>query len=292
MMTTENYHLCVNIYFQDYRETKGIIDFYIFVKNFVEGLGRTISHFSCDYFGNTQIVKKEQVYRFSNQNIKKLDLILENVKFRNLFFYQSDSRDVLYDSTVIIALDDDTRYKPYRRIYIEMSHNIMSQLEKNGYQKNFFVDLFQGVDQIVDIQYGFITAMAQSKLPAIYFSDVHVSTTDKDEILNLAIWLSKRDKYDKKMRSIYWGNLLGVGHLTTINDENLFLEQLTTLLGKNNVIKFSSGKVFFSVSDMSNIDIVSEYKQRTEDLLGILDNFNLIIKSDGTEYIPGLFYQK
>lgn len=245
-MTTD-LQVCIVTYFQEWRSPAWSGDVKDLALDVAKSLGATFSHFSCNYKGEVRPIRKNKTYRYLGRNLANLEILVRDQEMLNLCYVNSPNADVIHNTEFAVLGDNDTGYNPYRRVYIEFP---ISRIESYGSEEKtkFLCSWIERVDEIADVQYGFVATMERSKLPGIYFSDIAVSTVDAFEELNLNMWLVKRIAYSTVIRSIYLANLLGHGHVSRMaHDTGKLVMGLKNLLGEDHVKVLPSGKTYFDL---------------------------------------------
>jgi hypothetical protein len=243
---TSRIQVCIVTYFQEWRVSDWSKRLKDLASEFASSLNIHFTHFSCNYKGEASQLKKNKTYQFLGRNLTKLDMVSKERELTTLCYVSSPKADVIHNTEVAVLGDSETGYRPYRRIYLEFP---LSHIESYNHKAKaeFLFSLMEKIDEIADIQYGFIGTMEQDKLPGIYFGDIGVSTLASEEDLNLQTWLTRRSSYASAIRSIYMANLLGRGHIGRIRDQSQFIKGLKALLGADHVRVLSSGKIYFDL---------------------------------------------
>lgn len=283
-MNTKNLQICLVVYFQNYRQLNWAEQFQGFAKAIAKDLNTSLTHFSCKHIDTVKYLKSDHVYCCEPPHTTLLEDLLVNrqEKVKNVYYHISPSTDLFHDAEITICLDNDQTYRPYRRLYVDLP--LSRLLSWRSQISQWIVNM----DNLVSIQYGLVTTMLREKIPAIYFSDMQLSNLSKEEMFNLGLWRKQRQYYAYKVRSVYWGNILGIEHLNVVQSKESFWESLKDCVGNQNIIRLPSGDILFFVSDMPENASTSSFTAVRQ----LLVDYNLLIEATGEGYLPGIYSQQ
>jgi hypothetical protein len=109
---------------------------------------------------------------------------------------------------------------------------------------SFVSSLVSALNRIGQLDYALATTMDPA-LPGSFFRGIFTSNLSDDEALDLATWKLKLNERKIKLRGLYWGNLLGPGHLAQLIDKQAFLSSLETLVGSHRLTTINGETLFF-----------------------------------------------
>jgi hypothetical protein len=104
--------------------------------------------------------------------------------------------------------------------------------------------MVSALNRIGQLDYALVTTMDPA-LPSSFFRSIFTSNLSDDEALDLATWKLKLNERKTKLRGLYWGNLLGPGHLAQLTDKRAFLSSLETLVGSHRLTTINGEALFF-----------------------------------------------
>jgi hypothetical protein len=110
-----------------------------------------------------------------------------------------------------------------------------------------------------------------SALPGTYFRGIFTTDLSDDQALDIATWETKIDERKTKLRGLYWGNLIGPGHLSQLKDKQVFIARLEALIGSQCLTTINGDALFFMLPslDMTSDPVASSVESllKEEDLL-------------------------
>jgi hypothetical protein len=267
------------LYFQRDRSPNWLDGLLEITGNIAQTIGVLPTHLDYSYHENRQghKLQKTKGHIFSAKNVEKLKLDVSSGL--DLCGVSFEHRPIPQKANLS---DVAVRYSPtttrlYKIIDVEIARDLLGRLTTSA-QRDFLNNQLVLIDNIIDVQYGLITIMDEMQNPGIYFSDFGVKPMSQEENLNLGMWVKKemRQSYETKLRAVYKCNLLGLGHISAIENFPNFMNALRAIVGDDDVVQMPSGKAIFWQP---------ESEQRQLELKKLLDKHQLLLHPDGTEYM-------
>lgn len=239
--------------------------------NLCQQLGVEITHYfyTLDPKENLPNLSREGKLTLNGKNL--LIKALTEKPIKELVLWSDYPEHEYYEfKTEIINTGPFNRYK---YVYLELPMDYINRLETTF----LFVlvnKLLYDWNQIGQLDYALVTEM-DSSLPSTYFSNIFTDDLNKEQALDIATWITNLNERRKKIRGVYWGNLLGPGHLSQANDKMAFISHLETLMKGSKITVIDNKSLFFMFSspDISNDPIAKEVKS-------FLKNQNFLMEGD------------
>jgi hypothetical protein len=209
--------------------------------------------------------------RFDPDGISPLKQILAEQPVYQLSLFSQD--DEHSSGNLRCEIFDEERFRGNRYAYIQFPLSRVEGLTGSALFA-FVSSLLSALDQIGSLDYAMITIM-ESSLPATYFREAFSEDLSDEEALNLATWISQSKSCKTKLRGLYWGNLLGPGHLSQIADRSTFMNRLAALVGSQRMTHIRRDMLFFILpsSDVTSDPIVSS-------VAALLNEHHLLMQPD------------
>jgi hypothetical protein len=162
----------------------------------------------------------------STKNLHRLDKILSKRKIIQLLLWSNSIDPDGSEYRMLDAEFQDYGFDNYKYVCIYFQ---MGLIENWTIEKifSFTSNLLNILNHLGKLDYAFITVM-DDLFPQTYFREIFTSGLSKEEALNLAMWKRKFVDRKKRLRGLYWGNMLSPGHLAQIVNKREFLEILDT----------------------------------------------------------------
>ncbi len=221
----------------------------IVAESLAQVLGIKFTHVVCSHdLGKNAPLRDRQDYRWNDHNRSRLDALLAMTSPSILTFTASVSPQA-YPHTWICMAEGIL----YSILYIECSAGICSFPEKPSEDFRRYVELLSHASRLCDALYGFVTQMQADSWPAFHFTtDWEVPDMTPKEAEDLDIWYEQRDDYWRKVRGVYWGNLLSAAHLSQLGGAATFARNIAAIVGTDLVARLDDDKVFFMLPDMAD----------------------------------------
>jgi hypothetical protein len=133
-----------------------------------------------------------------------------------------------------------------RYAFFQFPNDLIVQLPEQS-QFELVKELFSALNRLGRLDYGFATTMDFAEMPWLYFRGYSLPKLSRDLKLNLALWHRQIREYKKKVRGVYWVNVLGAGHLAALNDRQGFERRLADLIGRESLSTFGQTDLCFRV---------------------------------------------
>ena len=276
------YSIVVSLYGQEFKVKDWASEFRSFAVRLSNRVDIPFRYFYCTFFDNNEILTKE--LRMIPRNSEKIDQFVRSTNLRSLGFSaiaaDAPNRHRDYDIEVFLARPHPSPYvgKPWHQFFLMLAPPAYQALAKSGEADFFFLALFREVESFIDVRYGLVNAMPSEKLPALYFSNISTNTLSTSDRNDLSIWRRCGHLYQKKIRGVYWGNLISDLHLG--ENRQVILNELGNILGTANVQEWSEGKYFFLMpTDLAELSKnPKEFEQIHGKLHQILAKYELLME--------------
>lgn len=140
---------------------------------------------------------------------------------------------------------------PYHLLYIEWREGKIGSGGRITDHFPVFVELLSASEALCEGLYALVTRMSVAALPAMYFAaDADVPNMTAEEDQNSLTWYEQRGDFWRKVRGVYWGNLLSAGHLSALGGAIQFVQDIGSIVGADLVAHLDDDKVFFMLPDM------------------------------------------
>lgn len=194
-------------------------------------LGAEVNRFSYTVLGG-----KEKKLKFTEPNVARLLAEAEVNGLKSLTLNQQQPEDEYLVDTTFMALA--VQGKPYGRFYVNLPPNSLPEgrgllLGKNSIMRTLL--------DIGPVGYGLVHPMERQKWPSLYFGNLETPGLSSAEKVDLQTWWRKGNQFGEKVRDVYWGNILSLGHLSN----NRIIDQLRELIGPDNVAWISGDALMF-----------------------------------------------
>jgi hypothetical protein len=157
---------------------------------------------------------------------------------------------------------------PYHLLYIEWREGNSATSGKISDHFPIFLELLSAADTLCDGLYAFVTRMSVVALPAMYFgANIDVPNMSPEEDQNSLSWYEQRKDFWRRVRGVYWGNLLSAGHLSALGGATQFAQDIGSIVGADLVARLGDDKVFFMLPDLDESRTEVEKLLRKADLL-------------------------
>jgi hypothetical protein len=163
--------------------------------------------------------------------------------------------------------------------YIQFPSYHVSNLAPNS-QFSFIRNLLESLAGIAPLDYALVTLMDDSKFPSTYFRGIYNSRLSYDEILNQAMWQGHIAERKRKLRGIYWGNLMGALHLSSLKDKANFEKRLASLVGYEFIVKINNDNLFFLLPAIATETSSNNIVHLVE---ALLREYDLLMQPDGKD---------
>lgn len=224
------------------------MSFFELIKSLSSRLGFTLTNlsFSNDNADSDQNIKEVELTPSATD---KLKLILEHNSIIDLSVWSADeARDKKTNLNLYGKITSDTLYGDYNYAYIQFPFESIEQISHESIFP-FVKHLIVSLNDIFRLDYALVTRMDDGKLPSMYFHGIYNPALTQDEIINLATWQRQNSERKTHLRGLYWGNLMGKGHLSRLANKESFIAKLKFLLGENSVATVSTNMLFFLLPD-------------------------------------------
>ena len=281
------YSIVVSLYGQEFKVKDWASEFRSFAVRLSTRVDIPFRYFYCTFFANNEILTKE--LRLIPRNSEKIDQFVRSTDLHSLGFSaiaaDAPNRHRDYDIEVFLARPHPSPYvrKPWHQFFLMLAPPAYQALAKSGEADLYFLELFREVESFIDVRYGLVNAMPSDKLPALYFSNISTNTLSTSDRNDLSIWRRCGHLYQKKIRGVYWGNLITDLHLG--ENRQVILNELGNILGTANVQEWSEGKYFFLMpTDLAELSKNSkEFEQIHGKLHQILAKYELFMEQASCE---------
>lgn len=247
------------------------LEFVGVIQNLCRNLGIGLTHFdyALDQDENGGELSNEG--SFDPDGIDRLKRALAEQPVFELALWSDYDKHPYYD--LQSELIGTGRFGGYNYVVVQFPMHHVGNLTSTALF--YFVSgLVSALNRIGQLDYALATTM-DSALPGSYFRGIFTSNLSDDEALDLATWKLKLDERKTKMRGLYWGNLLGPGHLAQLTDKRAFLSRLETLVGSQSLTTINGDALFFM---LPSLDVTSDPVSASVESL--LKEYDLLIQPD------------
>jgi hypothetical protein len=211
---------------------------------------------------------KSKTMKFTDESIEK---------------FKSDLPDVLYRGFELLALSPGWEYKSrdkkfsllYNEDFNRRGDRILTfSLNKESflalYPRDKIIELYLGMARHIqekegELVYGFVFSMASEKFPGMFIAGIgNENLTDKEEEL-LEAWNDVKDQCDRKIRTVFWGDLVTSRHFKRPDN----LDQLRKVVGEGNVHVLERSAFFFHLP-WDSLELGNENKGVRQKILSVL----------------------
>lgn len=201
------------------------LEFIRIVQDLCQQLGLVLN--KMDYtFADDELDNAQNEAVINSENLNHLDLILRKEMIDELLLW---SDRIPSGESEYINLDAELRSKKFDNYKYVCIYFRMEFVENWAMAKLFSLasDSLNVLNHLGRLDYALITTM-KAFLPQTYFRGIFTSGLSKEAALNLAMWKQTYVDRKKKLRGLYWGNLLSSSHLAQIGNKGEFLDILET----------------------------------------------------------------
>jgi hypothetical protein len=202
------------------------LEFVRITQNLCQQLGFTLKYM--DYaFAEDELDFSKTETVINSESMHQLDRILRERTVTELLLWSDNEASVKPPYVHLNSEFRDTETDNYKYACIYFS---MKLLENWSMEKLFssIRDLLTTLNSLGRLDYVLITTM-KTFLPQTYFRGIFTPGLNQGDALNLAMWERKFVDRKKKLRGLYWGNLLNSGHLAQIISKKELLDILDSL---------------------------------------------------------------
>ncbi len=243
------------------------LDYVGVIQNLCQQLGIVLTHFAYDLDRDVYGKRPTNEGRFDPDGVARLKQVITERSLYQLALWSDYDEHPYFD--LRSELNDSNRFGFYSYAYIQFPlHHEVNPISTDLF--SFVSSLLSSLNRIGQMDYALVTMM-DSALPATFFLNVFTTNLSDDEALNLATWKIKLEERKTKLRGLYWGNLLGPGHLSQLTDRQAFLARLEALIGSQRLTTINGDALFFMlpspdmISDPAAASVESLLKE--QDLL-------------------------
>lgn len=261
---------CLFVCSDQFQISNNGLEYVRFIQNLSQQLGIELTHYA---FASSE---EENLYiegYFDKNALYRLEKLIVGSRSFAISIWsdkhiQEDSYYALNSQLTNMVMSGD--YK-YLFIQIPMDY-VLNQISSTLFL--FARDLLISLDQIAVIDYALCTQM-NSAVAGLFFNGAFTDEISDEEAMDLAIWNSRLDERNTKLRGLYLGNLLGPGHLSQISNQQEFIARLDTLIGNQSIAIINNHSLFFMLpspnlaSDSVAISVHS-----------LLESYNLLMEPD------------
>lgn len=239
--------ICLPIYARSLRSDRWGAMVMMVAETIARKLGIDLDHVLCIHkLGKKAPLKSEYDYAWNQRTKEQLDALLqmENPEFLS---FTATKPDQGYPCLWINVQVD----VPYHLLYIEWREGKSASGGRISDHFPAFLELLSVTETLCDSLYALVTRMSIAALPAMYFAadaDVPNMTSEQDE--NSLTWYEQRMDFWRKVRGVYWGNLLSAEHLSVLGGTERFMQRIVSIVGSDLVARLEEDKVFFMLPDM------------------------------------------
>lgn len=193
--------------------------------------------------------------------------------------FNGDLPDVLYKGFELLALlpgwEYKSRDKKFSVIYNEdfnlRGDRILTlSLNKDSflamYPRDKIIEVYLEIARYIkkndgELSYGFVFSMASDKFPGMFIAGIGNENLTKKEEELLTAWSDGKDQCDRKIWTVFWGNLVTSRHFKRPDN----LDKLKKVVGVGNVHDVESSVFFFNLPG-DDFELGKENKQMRKEL--------------------------
>jgi hypothetical protein len=225
-------------------------DFVTFAEQLQGKLNLTYSHFDCMYWREEKTGLAVKSLRYVKRNMARIHRLLTTVRINGLGFTAATAAtDFTRDAECSLGFYcPDPRPgvpKPYYQFSFQVIPEVLASATQQDGTLAFFVALIRKVEKLVNVRYGLIQPMDKEKRGGLYFANVFSEHLSQAERQDLHLWLGSNVEYSRKIRGVYWGNLITDDHLGAHREA--VLTKIRDVLGAGSLVKISAGKYFLAL---------------------------------------------
>jgi hypothetical protein len=258
--------ICFPIYSRSFRSVAWGRAAVEVAENIAAVLGMSFTHMTCVHvLGKKSPLKSEHDYEWNGRTRERLSAVLDMRNPESLTF-TAMRPDLEYPTLWIDMHADD----PYQLLYIEWRVGNIATSPRLPAHLGVFLELLSAADPLTDVLYALVSRMSVAALPGMYFAaDADVPNMTQEEDRNSLTWYAQREDFWRKVRGVYWGNLLSAAHLAALGGAAQFALDIASIVGEDLVVRLGEDRIFFMMPDMDESRIEVERLFANADLLMI-----------------------
>jgi hypothetical protein len=207
---------------------------------------------------------------FDAHGLKHLKRALTEKPIYQLALWSDYSENPYYN--LLFELIDKRRFDNYKYAYVQFPMHYLGAFTSSGIFSLVSSTLSE-MNRVGQLDYAMVTTM-DSSIPASYFRGIFTTNLSDNEALNLATWENKFFKRKTELRDLYWGNLLGSGHLSQVADSQAFIIRLEALIGTERITTIDDALYFMLPSPKVSSDPVADAVK------SLLEELDLLMQPD------------
>jgi hypothetical protein len=252
------YRIHVTLYGDRFVSPEWVHHFMALAERLESRLATRHTHFSCGHHHGkhaisvdgapVKIVDMKQL-RYIPRNMEKIRALLAAPSIQGIELLCAErgadlTRDAICDIFITKPHIDSESH--YHLFHFYVAADLLAPALAGEDPAGFFCSLVRQVDSdLLNVRYGLIQPMASEKRGGVYFIDLHGPGVTPTEHRNLNVWLHGRTEYQRKVRGVYWGNLITDEHLG--RRRGVILGRLAKIIGEKSLVEIAPGKYFFTL---------------------------------------------